>query len=303
MRIVFIGSGAFAVPALRSLLDAGHDIVCVCSQPARPAGRGRRPRDTAVAAYAGDAGLEVRCPREPGCPEFLTELTELAPDIGVLADFARLLPASVLEAPTNGFLNIHPSLLPRWRGAAPVQRAILAGDDITGVCIMQMNETLDRGPVLMMRRMNILPDDTAAALAARLAEMGAGMIVKAAANIAALRPIELDQSQDCYARKIGKDEARIDWRQPAEKVDRRIRGLSPNPGAWGMIRSERIKLLGSQCEAGAGAPGEVLDSELLVACGGGAVRPTRLQRQGRSPLDLSEFLRGYTVKPGERFES
>ena len=302
MRIVFIGSGAFAVPALRSLLDAGHDIVCVCSRPARPVGRGRRPRGTAVAEFAGTAGLELRCPREPGCPAFLSGLTALSPDVGVLADYARLLPASALEIPKNGFLNIHPSLLPRWRGAAPVQRAIMEGDDVTGVCIMQMNQELDRGPVLMMRRMNIAPGDTAATLTARLSELGAEMVVEAAANAAALRPIALDQSRDSYAHKISKDEARIDWRQPAEKVDRRIRGLSPNPGAWGVIRGERIKFHGSLCGAGTGQPGEVLDSELLVACGAGAVRLTRLQRQGRSPLDLPEFLRGYAIKPGDRFQ-
>ena len=302
MRIVFFGSGAFAVPALRSLLNAGHDIVCVCSQPARPAGRGRRPRDTAVAAFAGTAGLEARGLREPGCPAFVAELTRLAPDVGVLADYARLLPAQTLKIPKHGFLNIHPSLLPRWRGAAPVQRAIMAGDDMTGVCIMRMNEELDRGPVVIERRMKILSDDTAATLTARLAEMGAGMAVEAAANIAALRPIALDLSQECYAHKISKDEARIDWRQPAEKVDRRIRGLSPHPGAWGVIRGERIKFHGSQCEDGAGQPGEVLDCGLLVACGAGAVRLTRLQRQGRSPLDLSAFIRGFAVAPGDRFQ-
>ncbi len=302
MRLVFFGSGNFAVSALEALFDAKHEISMVCTRPPLPAGRGRKFRDTAVAEWARAKGLEVRFPENPACAEFLRELRALAPDIGVLADYTRLLPPELLNLPAGGFLNIHPSLLPRWRGAAPVQRALLAGDCETGVCIMQMDEKLDRGPVLLMQREVIRLDDTGGSLTDRLAGIGGQLIVSALMRIDALKPLKLDMARSSYAKKIQKSESRIDWFKPAEQVDRQIRGLSPSPGAWSSLNGERLKFLESRCEEGDGKPGEILDSGFLVACGSGAVRPLCVQRAGKNPMDCELFLRGVDISRGMRVE-
>lgn len=302
MRLAFFGSGAFAVPAAEALREAGHDIVLACTRPLRPAGRGRAPRPTAIGEWAASRGIMAHHPEDPGSPEFLRALTRLAPDAGVLADYACLLPDGILAIPRNGFLNIHPSLLPRWRGAAPVQRAIISGDQETGVCIMRMNEALDRGPVLLMKKVAIANSDTAASLSARLAKSGAGLICEALSRIGELQPLPALPVEESYARRIRKCEARIDWRHPAPAVDRWIRGLSPNPGAWGVIRGERVKLLDCRIAAGEGRPGEILDDELLVACGSGALRLRTLQRPGRKPMTHTALLRGFRIGPGDRFE-
>ena len=303
MRIVFFGSGPFAATALRAILKAGHEVALVCTRPPRKAGRGRASRPTPVAAMVSSLGLPVRTPDDPGESGFLREIEDLSPDAGVLADYARLLPGSVLSVPRLGFLNIHPSLLPRWRGAAPIQRAIMSGDDVTGVCIMRMNEKLDSGPVLMRHQAGIGPGDTFGSMALRLADEGARLIVESLACIGSLKPLELDLSVSSYARKIDKSEARIDWNQPAESVDRLIRGLSPSPGAWSGLRQDRIRFLDSRCTEGNGRPGELLEGGLVVACGSRAVRILRLQRSGKSPMEPDEFLRGFRIGTGERFSA
>ncbi len=301
MRLVFFGSGCFAVTSLQALLAAGHDVALVCTRPPRQAGRGRPNRPTQVESWAVSKGLEVCSPDDPGESGFLRKIRDSAPDAGVLADYARLLPQTALSLPRLGFLNIHPSLLPRWRGAAPIQRAIMAGDDVTGVCIMRMNEKLDEGPVLMRRKVLISPSDTCGSAARRLADEGAKLIVSSLDAIDRLKPLRLDQSAPSYAHKITKSEARINWDQPAEQVDRLIRGLSPFPGAWSSLRGQRIKLLDSRRADGSGEPGELLDSGIHVACGTGAVRILRLQRSGRRPMEPEEFLRGFRISHGEKF--
>ena len=291
-----MGSSEFALPALDALVEAGHSIVCAYCQPARPAGRGKRPRATSVEKRASELGLEVRSPTSlVGTQD---EFARLEVDAGIVAAYGNLIPRPILEIPSSGFLNIHPSLLPRWRGAAPVQRAIMEGDRVTGVCIMKVVEKLDAGPVLMKRTVPILDDDTSSELGRKLSELGAAMIVDALSNLEYLT--ELPQVGDGirYARKIDKSETRVDWRKPAIEVDRQIRGLSTFPGAWCEIAGERVKLLGSRAVEGDGEPGQVLDDRFTIACGGGAVRVTQAQRAGKSRLASEAYLRGNPIARG-----
>ena len=296
MRIAFMGSSEFALPALEALVEAGHSIVCAYCQPARPAGRGKKPRATIIEKRASELGLEVRSPTSfVGRQD---EFARLELDAGVVAAYGNLIPQSILEIPSGGFLNIHPSLLPRWRGAAPVQRAIMEGDRMTGVCIMKVVEKLDAGPVLMRRTVPILDDDTSAGLGGKLSELGAAMIVDALGKLGALT--ESPQLADGvrYARKIEKSETRVDWRKPAIEVDRKIRGLSAVPGAWCEIEGERVKLLRSKVVEAEGEPGQMLDDRFTIACGAGAVRVTEVQRAGKSRLASDAYLRGSPIARG-----
>jgi methionyl-tRNA formyltransferase len=300
MRVVFMGTPDFSVPALEALVAAGHEMACIYTQPPRPAGRGKKERASPVQACAEALGLPVRHPVSLRTPEAQAEFSALGADIAVVVAYGLILPQPVLDAPAHGCLNIHASLLPRWRGAAPIHRAIMAGDAETGVCIMQMEAGLDTGPVLLRGTTPIADSDTTASLHDRLAGMGAELIVEALSRLPELVPESQPEAGVTYAQKIDKAEAAIDWTRPAVEVDRRIRGLSPFPGAWFEHEGARIKVLGSTLADGGGAPGEVLDDALRVACGDGAVRLTRLQRAGKGAQDADVFLRGMPVARGTR---
>ncbi|MGR3551070.1 methionyl-tRNA formyltransferase [Pseudooceanicola sp.] len=300
MRIIFMGTPDFSVPVLDALVDAGHDIACVYCQPPRPAGRGKKDRPTPVHARALELGLPVRHPERLKSPEDQAEFAALNADVAVVVAYGLILPQAILDAPRHGCLNIHASLLPRWRGAAPIHRAIMAGDAETGVCIMQMEAGLDTGPVLLREALAIRADDTTAALHDRLSALGATMIVEALNRLPTLTAEPQSEDGVTYARKIDKAEARIDWTRTAAEVDRQIRGLSPFPGAWCEIGGDRVKLLHATLVEGEGLPGIVLDDALSVACGEGAVRLLRLQRAGKGAQDAAEFLRGRPISPGDR---
>lgn len=300
MRLVFMGTPAFSVPALDALIAAGHEIAAVYTQPPRPAGRGQQPRPSPVAARATALGLPVRTPARLGDPADQAAFADLAPEAAVVVAYGLLLPRPILDAPARGCLNIHASLLPRWRGAAPIHRAILAGDVETGISIMQMEAGLDTGPVLLRRAMPIGPTDTTGDLHDRLALLGAALVVETLARLDALAPVPQPPDGVTYAAKIDKAEARIDWTAPAPEIDRRIRGLSPFPGAWCEIAGARVKLLRSARAEGTGAPGEVLDDALTIACGTGAVRLLELQRAGRAPALAADVLRGFPIPRGTR---
>ena len=293
-----MGTPGFAAEALRAIHAAGHDIAAVYTQPPRPAGRGKKPRPSAVQALAEALDLPVRHPVSLKAEEEQAAFAALGAEAAVVAAYGLILPRPILAAPARGCLNIHASLLPRWRGAAPIQRAIMAGDAETGIAIMQMEPGLDTGPVLLERRLPIGPEETAGALHDRLARLGAKAIVEALARLDDLTPVPQPEQGVTYAAKIDKAEARVDWMRPATEVDRLIRGLSPFPGAWCEAGGERIKLLGSAMAEGQGAPGVVLDAALTVACGTGAVRFLRLQRAGRAAQDTEEFLRGMPLPRG-----
>ncbi|NIY71706.1 methionyl-tRNA formyltransferase [Marivivens donghaensis] len=294
MRVVFMGTPDFSVPVLDALVGAGDEIAAVYSQPPRPAGRGKKDRPSPVHARALELGLEVRHPVNFKNAEDVDAFAALNADVAVVVAYGLILPQSLLDAPQYGCLNIHASLLPRWRGAAPIHRAIMAGDTETGVCIMQMESGLDTGPVLLRQATAIGAEETTGQLHDWLSEMGAKAIVAALSRLDQLEPQVQPEEGVTYAAKIDKAEAKIDWREPADVVDRKIRGLSPFPGAWCEIDGERVKLLGSKLVEGQGEAGQVL-SEFVVACGEGAVEITRLQRSGKKPMDTEDALRGMTL--------
>ncbi|MEM6759311.1 MAG: methionyl-tRNA formyltransferase [Pseudomonadota bacterium] len=298
MRVIFMGTPDFSVPALHALHAAGHDIVCVYAQPPRPAGRGKKDRPSPVQQAAEALGLSVRHPLSLKSAEAQAEFAALGADIAVVVAYGLILPQPVLDAPTYGCLNIHASLLPRWRGAAPIHRAIMAGDTETGVCIMQMEAGLDTGPVLLREQTPIGAEDTTADLHDRLAALGGRLICTALADLPALTPHTQATEGVTYAHKIDKAEAALDWSQPAEQIDRQIRGLSPFPGAWFEHAGMRVKVLRSKLGQGGGAPGAILDDQLTVACSSGAVTLTRLQKAGKGAQDAAEFLRGTPLPPG-----
>ncbi|MGE4327471.1 MAG: methionyl-tRNA formyltransferase [Pseudodonghicola sp.] len=300
MRIIFMGTPDFSVPVLDALVEAGHEIAAVYCQPPRPAGRGKKDRPSPVQARAEALGLTVRHPTSLKTPEAQAEFAALKADIAVVVAYGLILPQAVLDAPAKGCLNIHASLLPRWRGAAPIHRAIMAGDAETGVCIMQMEAGLDTGPVLLREAAPIGAEETTEQLHDRLSAMGAALIVTALARLDDLKPEPQPDEGVTYATKIDKAEAKIDWSLPAVEVDRKIRGLSPFPGAWCEVEGERLKLLASRLASGGGAPGAVLDDALTVACGEGAIQLTRLQRAGKGAQDTETFLRGRPVPKGTR---
>jgi methionyl-tRNA formyltransferase len=299
MRVVFMGTPEFSVPALDALAAAGHEIAAVYTQPPRPAGRGQKDRPSPVHRRAEALGLPVRHPRTLRTPEAQAEFAAFDADIAVVVAYGLILPKPVLDAPGHGCLNIHASLLPRWRGAAPIHRAVLAGDAETGVCIMQMEEGLDTGPVLLRAATPIGPTDTTGDLHDRLAALGATLITEALDRFPALAPAPQPEAGVTYAAKIDKAEAAIDWTRPADEIDRLIRGLSPFPGAWTTLGGRRLKLLRSRLAEGQGTPGEVL-RDLAIACGAGAVDILEVQAEGRARQDAASFLRGTPVAPGTR---
>ena len=297
MRIIFMGSPDFAVPTLDALVDAGHEVVTAYTQPPRPAGRGKAERPTAVEERAGELGIEVRSPKSLKGEAEQHAFAELEADVAVVAAYGLILPQPILDAPLLGCLNVHASLLPRWRGAAPVQRAIMAGDEATGVTIMQMEAGLDTGPMLHKRAVEI-GGKNAAQLTEELAELGAAMMVEVLADLPRHEPVEQPEDGATYAAKISKEEARIDWSRPAKELVLHVQGLAPFPGAWFEVDGERIKLLAAENARGVAMPGEVLDNELTVACGSGALRPTLLQRAGKGAMSADELLRGFAIPKG-----
>ncbi len=293
MKIVFMGTPAFSVPVLQALA-ARHQVVAVYTQPPRPAGRGKADRPSPVHQAALALGLPVRHPARLKDAGDQAAFAALGADVAVVVAYGLILPQAVLDAPRLGCLNIHASLLPRWRGAAPIHRAIMAGDTTTGICIMQMEAGLDTGPVLLRDETAIGPQDTTADLHDRLSAMGAALIVQALDRLPELVPQPQPEEGVTYAAKIDKSEARVDFTQPATVVDRLIRGLSPFPGAWVQVGDERVKLLRSRLANGAGAPGQVLHG-FTIACGTGAVEVLEAQREGKRPMAAGDVLKGLTL--------
>ena len=301
MRIIYMGTPDFAVPALVALAKAGHEIVGVYSQPPRPAGRGKALRPSPVQAQAEQMGIEVRTPVSLKDPDVQAAFAALNADVAVVAAYGLILPRAVLEAPRSGCLNIHASLLPRWRGAAPIQRAILSGDNVTGVTIMDMEAGLDTGP---MRAKHVTPieDKTAGTLTAELAQAGAELMVEVLDDLSAHPPVPQPEDGVTYAAKIDKSEARIDFTRDAHQVERQIRAFNPMPGAFLEYRGERFRILAAHVEEHEGPPGELLDNSLLIACGHGAIRPTLIQRAGKGAMSPGELLRGYDMPAGSHVD-
>jgi methionyl-tRNA formyltransferase len=297
MRIVFMGTPAFAVPTLAALHEAGHTVVAAYTQPPRPAGRGKQPRPSAVQIEAEIRHIPVRCPPSLKSPEAQAELAAFKPDIAVVAAYGLILPQAVLDIPVQGCLNVHASLLPKWRGAAPIQRAIMAGDAVTGVTIMRMEAGLDTGPMLATARTPV-DDKTAGELTAELAEIGAQLMVGTLIDLPMLHPLAQDDAEASHAPKIAKAEARIDWTGDAEAIERQVRGLAPFPGAWFELDGERIKVLKAQVVAREGKPGLTLDDDLTIGCGYAALRPVRIQRAGKPAMDAAAFLNGKPIPAG-----
>jgi methionyl-tRNA formyltransferase len=307
LRIIFMGTPDFSVPVLQALHEAGHEIVAVYSQPPRPAGRrGLELTPSPVHRAAEALGILVRTPVNFKDPDDVEAFRALGADVAVVVAYGLLLPESILTGTRLGCYNGHASLLPRWRGAAPIQRAIMAGDAETGMMVMKMDRGLDTGPVAMTERVAIGDTMTAGELHDRLSEAGAKLMVEAMARLEnSTLPLASQSTEGVlYAAKIGKDESRIDFTKPARDVHNHIRGLAPFPGAWfeAVIngKPERIKVLKSELAEGSGPPGTVLDDRLAIGCGAGAVRPLRLQRAGGKPLDLADFLRGTALPAGTR---
>jgi methionyl-tRNA formyltransferase len=295
MRIVFMGSPEFAVPSLNALVEAGHDVVAAYCQPPRPAGRGKAERKTAVHVRAEALGIEVRTPRTLRDEEEQKRFRELEADLAVVAAYGLILPKPILEAPKQGCINVHASLLPRWRGAAPIQRAILAGDPETGITIMRMEEGLDTGPMLL-KISTMIDRKNAGQLTDELARMGALGLRKWLENPASHRPRPQDDAKATYAPKIDKAEARIEFSGTADHIERQVRAFNPFPGAWFEFAGERIKVLEAQVTSGGGIPGEVADNALTVDCGTGAIQFLVLQRPGKKPMPVNEFLRGFPIR-------
>jgi len=296
MRIVFMGSPDFAVPSLDALVEAGHEILCVFTQPPRPAGRGKGEQKTAVHKRAEELGIEVRCPGTLRDHDEQARFAALDADLAIVAAYGLILPRPILEAPKGGCINVHASLLPRWRGAAPIQRAILAGDEITGVTIMRMEQGLDTGPMLLKRETPI-DRKTAGKLTDELAKLGAQALVEWLSR--PTPPISQPDDGVTYASKIDKAEARVDWTKSAEEIERQVRAFAPSPGAWFEANGERIKLLEAATgDDASGKPGEVLDDCLSVACATGYVRALKVQRAGRGVMTPGELLRGFSIPQG-----
>jgi len=290
-----MGSPHFAVPSLNALVEAGYEVVAAYCQPPRPAGRGKADRKTAVHERAEELGIEVRTPRTLRDAEEQARFRGLDADLAVVAAYGLILPKPILEAPKGGCINVHASLLPRWRGAAPIQRAILAGDNTSGVTIMQMDEGLDTGPMLLRRELDIR-GKTAGQVAEELAELGAEALIS---WLDRPTPPEAQPAEGAtYASKVDKAEARIDWNLSAAQIERQVRAFAPSPGAWFEAEGERIKVLEAQVGDGTGAAGEMLDGELTIAAGTGTVRPLKVQRAGRGTMTPQELLRGFPIPPG-----
>jgi len=301
LRLAFMGTPDFSVPSLAELMAQGHNIAAVYTQPPRPKGRGLGEKPSPVAKLAAAHGLAVRTPPTLKNAEAQAEFAALDLDAAVVMAYGLILPKAVLDAPRLGCFNLHASLLPRWRGAAPIQRAIMAGDEETGVMVMHMDEGLDTGPVLMAERVAVACK-TSGELHNELSKFGADLMVRALAALERGSVQEQPQPETgaTYAKKILKEEARIDWTKSAHEIDCLIRGLSPSPGAWSEANGERLKILYSEPVNGSGAPGEMLDDNLTIACGEGALRLVRLQRAGRGVMSANELLRGFALPRGAR---
>src|ERR1700761_196445 len=301
LRLAFLGTPDFAVPTLAELMAQGHEIAAVYSQPPRPKGRGLALEKGAVHKFAETAGLEVRTPLSLKSPEEQAAFAALDLDVAVVVAYGLLLPKPILDAPRLGCFNLHGSLLPRWRGAAPIQRAVMAGDLETGVMVMHMDEGLDTGPVLMAERVTI-GRKTSGELADQLSRLGADLMVRALGGLERGQTSEQQQAQDgvTYAKKITKDEARIDWTKSATEIDCLIRGLSPAPGAFSEVKGERLKVLAAMPVNDRGEPGEVITDDLTVACGEGALKLLKVQRAGKGVMEARELLKGFALPPGTR---
>ncbi len=306
MRLAFMGTPEFAVPSLAELIAAGHEIVAVYSQPPRPKGRGQKLTPSPVHAFAEAMGLPVFTPESMKSDDAIETFKSLDLDAAVVVAYGQILKTEVLEAPRLGCFNLHGSMLPRWRGAAPIQRAIMAGDTQTAAQIMRMSEGLDEGAIILSEVMDIYPTDTAASLTERMSHTGAALWPRALAAIERGGAQEVEQvGEVTYAMKITPAEARIDWSRPAGEVDCHIRGLSPFPGAWFEVEHEgelvRIKALLSETVEGSGQAGELLDQDLTIACGEGAVRLIRVQRAGKAQQSATELLNGFKIETGTVF--
>ncbi len=302
LRLIFMGTASFAVPSLEALAASRHEIVAVYTQPARPAGRGMKPRPSAVQAAAARLALPVRTPERLRDPAEQAAFAGLGADLGVVAAYGLILPKAVLDAPRLGCINLHASLLPRWRGAAPIQHALLAGDRETGISIFQMEPSLDTGPVLAMERVPITEESTAEILHDTLADLAARMVVPVVDDLAAGRARAVPQPEGgvTYAAKLDKTAGRLDWSRPAAELERQLRALNPWPGCWTEALGQRLRVLAGELALASGPPGVVLDDRLTVACGEAALRLTELQRAGGRPLAAGEFLRGFPLPPGSR---
>ncbi len=302
LRVVFLGTPEFSVPTLSEILNAGHHIVAVYTQPPRPAGRGMEERKSPVHLFAEQSEIPVFSPKSLRIASAQEQFRSHDAEVAVVVAYGLILPKPILEAPTYGCLNLHASLLPRWRGAAPIQRAIMAGDTETGVMVMQMDEGLDTGAVYLGEHLPIGPNMTAGELHDVLARRGGDLMVRALAALSrsSLDAVPQEQEGVTYAKKIDKSETRIIWSRTAQDIHNHIRGLSPFPGAWFEAetqgRTERIKVLRSEKSEGGGQPGTILDNNLTIACGEGAVRLTQIQRAGKKPMDAEQFLRGFKLE-------
>lgn len=299
MRIIFMGTPEFAVPALVALVEAGHEVVAAYTQPPRPAGRGKRLQHSPVHQEAETRGIEVRHPLSLKSAEEQAAFATLDADIAIVAAYGLILPQAVLDAPRHGCLNIHASLLPRWRGAAPIQRAILAGDEETGICIMRMEAGLDTGPVLATMRTPV-DGKTAGALTEELSQVGGRLMVEVLADLTACPEVPQPEDGVTYAKKIDKTESRLDFSQSAEVVDRQVRAFAPAPGAFFELDGERYRVLGAEVSDGSGTPGVTTDDKLTIGCNSGTIRPTTIQRAGKPAMETEALLRGRTILAGTR---
>lgn len=297
MRLAFMGTPEFAVPTLDALVAAGHEVVAVYSQPPRPANRGKKLTPSAVHERAEELGLIVRTPLTLRDADAQAAFAELDLDVAIVAAYGLILPKAILSAPRHGCLNVHGSLLPRWRGAAPVQRAILAGDTKTGVMVMQMEAGLDTGPVRATTETEI-GHKTTGMLTTELAELGAELMLRVLADVTAFPPVAQVEDGVTYAAKIEKAETKIDFASPADQVARQIRAFNPAPGAWFEYAGERYRVLAAQQLADSGPAGTILDDALLIACGTGAIRPTLIQRSGKPVMPATDLLRGKPIPAG-----
>jgi len=297
MRIIFMGTPEFAVPVLRALIEAGHEVICAYAQPPRPAGRGKKLQPSLVQRFAETKGIEVRTPVSLRPQEEKDAFAALGADVAVVAAYGLLLPQAVLEAPAQGCLNVHGSILPSWRGAAPIQRAILAGDPTTGVTIMQMERGMDTGPMLLKRTTRI-ESKTAGDLSEELSQMGAAMMVEVLADLPRRTAEPQDDKAATHAPKINKAEARLDFRHSAELLGRRVRAFAPRPGAFFKLEGERIRVLEAEVIGREGVAGSTLDDALTIACGFGALRPTMVQRAGKPAMPAADMLRGRPIPAG-----
>ncbi|MEE8258710.1 MAG: methionyl-tRNA formyltransferase [Sphingomonadales bacterium] len=299
LRLIFMGTPDFAVPALKALGKRGHTIVAVYTQPPRPAGRGMAEKKSPVHLWAEEMGVPVFTPKNFKNQDKITAFHDHGADFAVVAAYGLLLPGAILKAPKYGCINIHASLLPRGRGASPIQAAILTGDEVSGISIMQMEKGLDTGPVFLTKSIEISQGETAGTLHNRLAALAAGMIGPALEAIAGgLKASPQDDGKATYAPKISKNDSKIDWKKSATDIDRAVRAFAPFPGAWFYLGDKRIRILEGVATKGQGQPGEVLDATLTIACGKGAYRIGRLQKEGKKAMTAEEFLHGQTIAPG-----